>query len=229
MRLIITRHGQTDWNAEGRLQGHQDIPLNSTGISQAETLRDELAGMHFDLIIASPLSRAYKTAEIINSKHNLEILRDNRIKEIYLGKLEGQTKDSDLIDFGVLWTDEMLRPLDVELNRDFFARVADFTDEVAETYDGKDVLIVCHSGVYREFYQYFNGITEHYLDIPGLKNCEFREFSLHTVDPQDIIENELKTKDKNIKSGDTIRIRNSKKRYKVESIDGDTIKIKPLK
>ena len=145
MKLTICRHGQTDWNAEGRLQGHQDIPLNSLGIEQAEILRNELADKHFDLIFSSPLSRAYQTAQIINSRHNLDIVCDDRIKELYLGKLEGESKDSKLIDFDVLWTDEMLEPLDVELNPDFYARVADFTDELAEKYEDKEILIVCHA------------------------------------------------------------------------------------
>lgn len=221
MKLTITRHGQTDWNAEGRLQGHQDIPLNSLGIEQAEILRDELATKHFDAIFTSPLSRAYQTAQIINSKHNLEIVRDDRIKELYLGRLEGETKDSDLIDFNVNWTDEMLEPLDVELNPDFYARVADFVDEIAEKYEDKDVLVVCHAGVYREFYQYFNGVTENYLDIPGLHNCEYAEFALHNMGLQDKYFDFIKfgtkrlelrlydKKRKNIQVGDLIRFKNS--------------------
>lgn len=48
MRLYITRHGQTDWNTENRIQGRTDIPLNALGVEQAEILRDELADMHFD-------------------------------------------------------------------------------------------------------------------------------------------------------------------------------------
>lgn len=222
MKLYITRHGQTDWNANGRLQGQKDIPLNSLGAEQAEVLRDELADKHFDYIFSSPLSRAYQTAQIINSKHNLDIVCDERIKELNLGKLEGESKGSKLIDFDVLWTDEMLEPLDVELNHDFYARIADFTDELAEKYEDKDILIVCHAGVYREFYQYFNGVTDHYLDIPGLHNCEYREFTLHNMGLQDKYFDFIKSgtkrlelrlydeKRQKIKLGDTIRFKNSR-------------------
>ena len=221
MKLYITRHGQTDWNANGRLQGQQDISLNSLGTEQAEILRDELADKHFDLIFASPLSRAFQTAQIINTAHNLEIICDDRIKEMYLGKLEGESKGSKLIDFDVDWTDEMLEPLDVELNKDFYARVADFIDDIAEKYEDKDILVVTHAGVYREVYQYFNGIAEHFMDIPGLHNCEYREFTIHNMGLQDkyfnFIKNgtkrlELRLYDKkrqNIHLGDLIRFKNS--------------------
>lgn len=88
IELIFVRHGQTDWNLDGRLQGVKDIPLNSTGISEAEDLAANL-DMDINSIISSPLKRAYKTAEILNNKFDLHIQVDDRLKERDFGELVG--------------------------------------------------------------------------------------------------------------------------------------------
>jgi broad specificity phosphatase PhoE len=233
MHLYVTRHGQTDWNAEKRIQGHTDIPLNSLGIEQAEILRDELADTHFDQIFCSPLSRAHQTAQIISAKHEIEPIFDDRIKEGYFGKLEGETPDTDLIDFDIQWTPEMLEPFEVETNDHFFDRVANFIDEIAEKYEDKDVLIVSHSGAYRHFYQYFNGKVEFYWDVPPLHNCEYIQYTIHNMGLQDKYFNFIKSgtkrlelrlfdeKRRKIQIGDLIRFKNSKDevlRCKVEAL-----------
>ena len=66
--IYIVRHGQTDWNVEGRNQGRTDIELNETGIKQAEEIAKKLEGKKFDMVFSSPLKRAYKTAQIISNK-----------------------------------------------------------------------------------------------------------------------------------------------------------------
>ena len=85
MSLLITRHGQTDWNLKRKVQGKTDIELNQTGIEQAKDLSKKLANESIDLIICSPLERARQTAEIINTNRNIPIIYDNRISEIYYG------------------------------------------------------------------------------------------------------------------------------------------------
>jgi len=88
MKLYLARHGQTDWNIEHRAQGQADIPLNETGIKQAEELREKLKSYHFDVCYASPLSRAAKTAEIAVDGR-CEIIFDDNLKERYFGSREG--------------------------------------------------------------------------------------------------------------------------------------------
>ena len=66
MKIYVTRHGQTDWNVQGKTQGRADIELNEVGIKQAKQTKEELKNIDIDLIICSPLKRAKKTAEIIN-------------------------------------------------------------------------------------------------------------------------------------------------------------------
>ncbi len=67
MNIYLLRHGETDWNLEGRLQGHEDIGMNQNGINQIEKAAEVLAGcmQNVDVIISSPLSRARKSAEIV--------------------------------------------------------------------------------------------------------------------------------------------------------------------
>jgi uncharacterized phosphatase len=73
--LCLVRHGETDWNSLGKLQGRADIPLNKIGVLQAEECRDVLKSSKWDVIITSPLKRAKETAEIINKEQNLLLLK----------------------------------------------------------------------------------------------------------------------------------------------------------
>ena len=80
MKIYVTRHGQTDWNLEGKTQGRVDIELNEVGIKQAKQTKEKLKNIDIDLIICSPLKRAKKTAEIINEGRNIPIIYDEEIK-----------------------------------------------------------------------------------------------------------------------------------------------------
>ena len=90
--LYIMRHGKTDWNELHKLQGRTDIPLNEYGIELAKITSDgiEKEGLQFDIIYASPLSRARKTAEIVRGTHTTEIVIDDRIIEMNFGKSESE-------------------------------------------------------------------------------------------------------------------------------------------
>ena len=88
MSIYYVRHGQTDWNKLGYLQGQSDIALNEEGIKQAKQVRDAMKQVHIDKIICSPLQRTRHTASIINENYGLEIHEDKRIIERYLEKLK---------------------------------------------------------------------------------------------------------------------------------------------
>jgi broad specificity phosphatase PhoE len=88
--FYFIRHGQTDWNIEDRLQGHTDTPLNETGLDQAHQALLRLQNVPIDLIVASPLIRAAKTALIIAKEIDLPVYFDDALKERYLGSLEGK-------------------------------------------------------------------------------------------------------------------------------------------
>lgn len=93
MELYLIRHGQTDWNKEGRLQGSVDIELNENGRSMAQAAGDRLESVNFDKIYSSPLKRAYETAQLIRKHRNLDIIVDQRLREISFGCMEGTTYD----------------------------------------------------------------------------------------------------------------------------------------
>lgn len=93
MEILITRHGQTDWNLQRKLQGRADIELNHTGIEQAKIAREELVNEKIDLIICSPLKRARQTADIINEGRNIPIIIDERISERDFGEFEGKNRN----------------------------------------------------------------------------------------------------------------------------------------
>ena len=90
MKIYVTRHGQTDWNVQGKTQGRADIELNEVGIKQAKQTKEELKNIDIDLIICSPLKRAKKTAEIINEGRNIPIIFDDQIIERNFGEFEGE-------------------------------------------------------------------------------------------------------------------------------------------
>jgi len=88
-RVILVRHGETDWNRENRIQGGLDIPLNERGKEQAKDIALKLADTTIHYIYSSRLSRAYETAVEIAKLHKLEVMTDSRLDELKQGKWEG--------------------------------------------------------------------------------------------------------------------------------------------
>lgn len=92
MKIYLIRHGQTDWNLQGRFQGREDIPLNETGIQQAESCGKALQGETFHAVITSPLLRAKKTAEIIAQSLEIKnLIVEDGITERDFSKVSGMT------------------------------------------------------------------------------------------------------------------------------------------
>ncbi len=89
MQLILIRHGETQWNKEGRVQGISDIELSSAGMEQARRLALSLKDSDIGVLHASPLKRAYRTAEIINSFHQKKIAVHPELMEMDQGDFEG--------------------------------------------------------------------------------------------------------------------------------------------
>ena len=89
-RLIIVRHGQTEWNTLHKMQGQQDSPLTATGRELARRLGVRLQNTHIDGVFTSPLGRAAATARLITEGRNLPIIEDERLKELDLGRWEGE-------------------------------------------------------------------------------------------------------------------------------------------
>ena len=91
MIIYLVRHGETDYNKDFKLQGWVDIPLNENGIELAKKTADGMKNISFDGVFSSPLIRAYTTAEIIVSNRNINIEKDDRLKEIGFASHEGDS------------------------------------------------------------------------------------------------------------------------------------------
>src|ERR1700760_4361850 len=91
--LPLARHGETDWNREGRWQGWADPPLNDTGRAQARELAEQLRSVPFDAVFSSDLARARETAEIVAAPHGVPVVVEPQLREIDIGSWSGLTHD----------------------------------------------------------------------------------------------------------------------------------------
>lgn len=152
MKLIITRHGQTCWNAQSRTQGRTDIPLDDIGLLQAEYFGKRLCGMAVSAIYSSPLSRAVMTAAPAGRLLGLPVIPDDRLIERNFGAWEGRVFSELKTDFPELWRlwrqdPENCLPPEAESIADVQARCMDFLADIWKKYPNKAdaVVIVCHS------------------------------------------------------------------------------------
>lgn len=178
MKIYVMRHGQTDWNAERRVQGRTDIELNETGIEQAENAREEFSKYDINLIISSPLKRAIKTAEIV-SKENVPIIIDERIVERCFGDKEGicPHNEPNLPKKNFWDYTANLGDWNVEPVQELCKRVWGLLDEVKEQHNDKNVLLVTHGGTTKAINAYFEGIAaDGVIPNVGIENCEIKEY-----------------------------------------------------
>lgn len=176
MDILITRHGQTEWNVLKKVQGKADIDLNDNGKNQAELTAKKLELEKIDLIISSPLKRALQTAEIINQSKNIQIIIDERISERDFGEFEG--KETADFNFEEFWSYKENKEYERAENiKDFFDRIYKFLDEIKETYKNKRILIVTHGGVSIPMKCYFSEIPDMDTLLPlCIGNCEVEKF-----------------------------------------------------
>ncbi len=179
MKLLVTRHGQTDWNLAGKVQGKTDIELNETGLEQAKIAGEKLLNEKIDVIISSPLKRAKKTAEIIRGNRNIPILLDKGIEERSFGEFEGKTREE--FDFEEIWNYKLNKQYkDAESVGDLFTRVQGFLNKIKEEYNDKTVLLVTHGGVTVPIRATLEGIPNgmEVLRNLGIENCEIKRYDI---------------------------------------------------
>jgi broad specificity phosphatase PhoE len=153
--LLLVRHGETDWNAEGKLQGHTDRPLNDYGRRQAQALADRLAGERIDAVYASDLSRARETAEIVGAKLGLPVVVDPDLREKNWGNWEGLTSDERLhIEFEGETS---------EAHRD---RTLSAVQRIVERHPDERIVVVTHGGSLRRIQAAVSGFA-----LPVIENC----------------------------------------------------------
>lgn len=170
--IYFVRHGQTEWNKIGKMQGHIDIQLNDEGREQAKIVKEKLHDIKFDKVFSSPLKRAKETAEIICDQ---EIIIDDRLIERFNGELEGKLKSE--IEVFPDFNDPNDTRFGIEPLNNFKERIVSFLNEVMKKYKDKNVLVVTHAGVCLYVRCYFEGEpTGNLNEKYKLKNCEFLSY-----------------------------------------------------
>jgi len=157
-RITLVRHGETDWNSEGRLQGHLQVPLNRRGRAQAEALATHLQNIHFDAVYSSDLLRALQTAWTVVRHNGQRVRADGRLREWDLGVLAGlcraqaereqphatRIRREHLVDEPIPGGESLRRR---------FERVTGVVGEIAARHQGGCVLVVSHGGPLGDCYR----------------------------------------------------------------------------
>ena len=180
--FYIIRHGETEWNRQGLLQGQLNSPLSELGLNQAKALAEFFDSHDWDHIVCSDLGRALQTAEIIKDSSNKELITDPRLRERNLGIAQGLTTEG----FSKKYPEEFEKfkggSPDVAIKggesmRERFVRCIRCIEECCEKYCGQKVIIVTHGGV-------LDSVFRHITRIPLNQPRTFSLFnaSVNTVE-----------------------------------------------
>lgn len=156
-RFYIIRHGETEWNLKGRIQGQLDSPLTQAAIEETKQKRTQLPIKEFSAIYSSDLGRAKQTAQLLNAEHKLASFTTALIRERYLGILQGKARQ-DLNDRLLQLLDNLENitqlkaedpTIDIETTEEFITRILLLLRQLALARSDEKVLLVAHSGVMR--------------------------------------------------------------------------------
>lgn len=182
VKFFVIRHGKTDWNAEGRIQGNVDTPLNTRGDEQARAVARALADMSVGELWSSDLARATQTGAHVSTACNVKLKPDKRLRERHFGVFQGLTYEECLErhprSFAAYRSgDPSFVIPQGESGQAFFERVVAFFQERAKsTWPGSHVAVITHGGVINCLYRFVNkkALTEpRTWPIP---NCGINEF-----------------------------------------------------
>lgn len=153
--IFLIRHGETEWNRNGRWQGHADIPLSQAGREQAQALARRLLseGAFFDHLYASDLSRAFETAQVVGRALEMPVQPFPALREIHVGSWSGLTRAEIIERFPGAFTD-FFHSQDGEAMDAFNRRVGEGVLELARRHPGERLAIVTHGGTIRGIIRY---------------------------------------------------------------------------
>lgn len=180
MEIYIVRHGQTLWNQGKRLQGSTDIELNDNGRDLAIKTGIALKNTRIDVIYSSPLKRAYETASLIRGDRDIDIITDERIRELSFGHFEGQNFSELIKDEGLTFRyffkqPHLYKPADDgESLEHLIERAGSFMHEVIEPLEKncERVMIVAHGALNKAIMSYIKKHSTEYFWSGGLQeNC----------------------------------------------------------
>ncbi|PHN02561.1 histidine phosphatase family protein [Flavilitoribacter nigricans] len=179
MKLIITRHGQTEENVAGILQGHLHGKLSAKGVEQAKKVALRLQSEQIDFIYSSDLDRAADTAKEIAQYHpNTKVEFVESLRERNLGELQGRKKSElrgDTKDQKAIFAE----PKGGETMEEVYKRAAGFLREVIHQHQNDSVLLVCHSGIGQALVAVITGKSHTEIkSVGGLQNTSISIFEI---------------------------------------------------
>lgn len=159
--IYLTRHGQTLWNIEKRLQGRGNSPLTEDGIERAKELRERIKNINIDIIYSSPIERALNTAHIIKGDKNIEVITDDGLMEMCFGDYEGK-RTEDVTKENPEWDIHLIMEGNIEMKapngetlEEVRERVAKAMEGIIEKNRGKTILVVAHGITLKALMYYF--------------------------------------------------------------------------
>jgi probable phosphoglycerate mutase len=186
--IYLVRHGESEGNVRGVVQGHLDLPLTDNGRAQIVGLRDVLKGVHFNAAYSSDLLRAKETAEILSKEKDLVVRTSELIRERNYGLLEGTSHEEydekvkearDKLESLIAELKEVTTHHDllgVENNKNFMARVTQFLRETAVTHPNETILVVGHGGLLATFLLHIGYAAKGDLEPGAVKNGAYVKF-----------------------------------------------------
>lgn len=153
-RIYLIRHGETEWNKDGRLQGNSNVLLSPEGVRQAVLLAEHAPFHTVDAVYSSDLSRAVMTAEILATKFKLPVIQNPELREASFGDWEGQSLKKlaaeNLDDFEKFFTrPDKVHPPNGETFLECQARVMTAMENITVKHDGQSVIVVSHGAAIR--------------------------------------------------------------------------------
>ena len=177
MKVTIVRHGQTEENFLNKIQGQRNVLMNDTGRRQCERLRVKIKDKNYDYCYMSPMTRTVETAFILIGDR-VETIPDNRLKERFMGELEGKSRE--MYNAYKFWDYDLNKSdFDVEPIHDVFKRCIDFFDYIKKKHKDQSILVVTHGSPYRALrHLLLNHEIKGNLFDGGIDNCQCEEFEV---------------------------------------------------
>jgi len=163
MRVYLTRHGQTEWNLAGRMQGRLNSNLTQLGEDQAKWLGKRLESTPIDIICSSSSGRAYDTAKLIKGDRSIDIECYDDLQEVYLADWQGMSHDDIEAQhgnqFNYYWREpEKFQPEGKESFEALIKRGSQVFNEIIKIHEGKDILIVSHGVLLKAIFAYIKSL-----------------------------------------------------------------------
>lgn len=201
LTLYITRHGETVWNTEKRMQGWQDSELTARGTENAVCLGESLKEISIDAVYSSPSNRTQKTSKLICGDRNIPIIMDRNLKEINMGEWEGKTqsyiKENYPVEFHSFWNaPQNYIPVGGETFFEMQERVWRVLDRIKSEHNSGNILIVTHSVVIKCLTSIFKNLSiDELWDPPYIHDTSLTVVEVHEREYRIILEGDISHKE----------------------------------